>query len=74
VKPDVAWFNLGFASFGDRPLSAVLGLLTPAAARLNGVYSHVTLHQLFETVDLEDAAVSRLGCTAWEAGWRRICC
>jgi len=58
VKPDVAWFNVGFASFGARPLSAVLGLLTPAAARLRGVYSHVTLHQLFETVDLEDAAVS----------------
>jgi glycosyltransferase involved in cell wall biosynthesis len=57
VKPEVAWFNLGFASFGDRPLSALLGLVTPAAVRLNGVYSHVTLHQLFETVDLEDAAV-----------------
>lgn len=58
VKPEVAWFNLGFASFGDRPLSAILGLLAPAVARLNGVHSHVTLHQLFETVDLEDAAVS----------------
>ena len=58
VKPDVAWFNLGFASFGDRPLSAMLGLVTPAAARLNGIHSHVTLHQLFETVNLEDAAVS----------------
>jgi glycosyltransferase involved in cell wall biosynthesis len=58
VKPDVAWFNVGFASFGGRPLSAVLGLLAPAAARLHGVYSHVTLHQLFETVDLEDAAVT----------------
>lgn len=58
IKPDVAWFNLGFASFGDRPLPAVLGLLAPAAARLSGIYSHVTLHQLFETVDLEDAAVS----------------
>jgi glycosyltransferase involved in cell wall biosynthesis len=58
AKPDVAWFNLGFASFGARPLSAVLGLVTPAVARLNGVYSHVTLHQLFETVDLQDAAVT----------------
>ena len=58
VKPEVAWFNLGFASFGDRPLSAMLGLVTPAAARLNGIHSHVTLHQLFETVNLEDAAVS----------------
>lgn len=58
VKPEVAWFNLGFASFGARPLSAMLGLMTPAAARLSGVYSHVTLHQLFETVDLADAAVT----------------
>ncbi len=58
VNADVAWFNLGFASFGDRPLSALLGLVAPAAARFNGVHSHVTLHQLFETVDLEDAAVS----------------
>ncbi|MGA7291666.1 MAG: glycosyltransferase [Terriglobales bacterium] len=58
VKPDVAWFNLGFASFGARPLAAILGFLTPVAARLNGVYSHVTLHQLFETVDLQDAGVT----------------
>jgi glycosyltransferase involved in cell wall biosynthesis len=57
VKPDVVWFNLGFASFGDQPLPAVLGLVTPAAVRLSGVYSHVTLHQLFETVNLDDAAV-----------------
>jgi glycosyltransferase involved in cell wall biosynthesis len=58
LKPDVAWFNLGFASFGNRPLSALLGLITPTAARLTGVYSHVTLHQLFETVDLDDAAIT----------------
>lgn len=58
LKPDVAWFNLGFASFGDRPLSAILGLAAPVLARLNGLHSHVTLHQLFETVNLEDAAVS----------------
>ena len=58
AKPDVAWFNLGFASFGNRPLPAVLGLAVPAIARLRGVYTHVTLHQLFETVNLLDAAVS----------------
>ena len=58
VKPDVAWFNLGFASFGSRPVAAMLGLIAPVAARLHGVHSHVTLHQLFETVDLEDAAVT----------------
>ncbi len=59
IKPDVAWFNLGFASFGARPLSAVLGLTIPVAARLYGVHSHVTLHQLFETVDLDDAGVTK---------------
>lgn len=58
MKPDVAWFNLGFASFGDRPLAAILGLTTPVMARMRGTYSHVTLHQLFETVNLDDAAVS----------------
>jgi glycosyltransferase involved in cell wall biosynthesis len=58
ARPEVAWFNLGFASFGAGPLSAVLGLATPAVTRLYGVYSHVTLHQLFETVDLRDAGVT----------------
>jgi glycosyltransferase involved in cell wall biosynthesis len=58
LRPDVAWFNLGFASFGDGPLTALMGLLAPAAARLGGVHTHVTLHQLFETVNLQDAAVA----------------
>jgi glycosyltransferase involved in cell wall biosynthesis len=58
VKPDVAWFNLGFASFGASPVPAILGLTAPAAVRLLGVDSHVTLHQLFETVDLQDAGVT----------------
>lgn len=58
LKPEVAWFNLGFASFGATPIPAILGLAIPAAARFYGVYSHVTLHQLFETVDLKDAGVN----------------
>lgn len=58
VKPDVAWFNLGFASFGATPVPAILGLASPAVVRLLGVSSHVTLHQLFETVDLKDAGVT----------------
>lgn len=56
-KPDVVWFNLGFASFGGTPLPAFAGILTPALARLTGSYTHVTLHQLMETVDLNDAGV-----------------
>jgi glycosyltransferase involved in cell wall biosynthesis len=56
-KPDVVWFNLGFASFGGKPLPAFLGIAIPCLARLMGCYTHVTLHQLMETVDLDDAGV-----------------
>jgi glycosyltransferase involved in cell wall biosynthesis len=56
-KPDVVWFNLGFASFGGTPPSAFLGIATPALARMAGYYTHVTLHQLMETVNLDDAGI-----------------
>jgi len=56
---DIVWFNLGFASFGASPVPAMLSLATPAATRLCGVYTHITLHQLFETVDLAHAGVTR---------------
>ncbi|MEO5935770.1 MAG: group 1 glycosyl transferase, partial [Terriglobales bacterium] len=29
IKPDVVWFNLLFSTFGDRPLPAAVGLVTP---------------------------------------------
>src|SRR5207247_5271586 len=57
LKPDVVWFNLGFASFGGKPLAAFAGIGIPAMARMSGFYTHVTLHQLMETVDLKDAGV-----------------
>ncbi len=56
-KPDIVWFNLGFASFGGNPPSAFLGIATPALARMAGFYTHVTLHQLMETVNLDDAGI-----------------
>jgi len=56
-RPDVVWFNLGFASFGGKPLPAFAGIATPSLARLTGSYTHVTLHQLMETVDLNDAGI-----------------
>lgn len=56
-KPDVVWFNLGFASFGGKAAAAFLGIAIPALARLSGFYTHVTLHQLMETVNLYDAGV-----------------
>src|SRR5215813_2360563 len=48
-RPDVIWFNLGFASFGGSPLPAFIGLAIPALSRMRGYYTHVTLHQLVET-------------------------
>lgn len=56
-QPDVVWFNLGFASFGGNALPAFFGIATPCLARLTGAYTHVTLHQLMETVDLKDAGI-----------------
>lgn len=56
-RPDVVWFNIGFASFGSSPVPAFIGLGIPAMVRLAGYYTHVTLHQLVETVDLNDARV-----------------
>ena len=57
LKPDLVWYNIGFASFGGKPLPAFFGLTLPALTRLSSCYTHVTLHQLFETVDLADAGV-----------------
>lgn len=57
-RPDVVWFNLGFASFGGNALPAFVGITIPLFSRLKGPYTHVTLHQLMETVDLKDAGIS----------------
>jgi len=56
-KPEIVWFNIGFASFGGSPVPAFIGLAIPALTRMGGAYTHVTLHQLVETVDLNDAGV-----------------
>ena len=57
LKPDVVWFNLLFSTFGKHPLSAFLGLTVPAASRLMGRYTHVTLHHLMDNIDLKDAGI-----------------
>jgi glycosyltransferase involved in cell wall biosynthesis len=56
-KPDVVWFNLLFSTFGRNPLIAFSGLMTPLLARMGGAYTHVTLHHLMDTVNLEDVGV-----------------
>jgi len=55
AKPDVVIFNMQFASFGSRKIPATLGLLTPALLRLCGIPSVVLLHNIMETVDLQNA-------------------
>ncbi len=57
LRPDVVWFNVGFASYGNQALPASIGLAAPALIRLAGFQTHVTLHQLMDTVDLRDAGV-----------------
>jgi glycosyltransferase involved in cell wall biosynthesis len=57
LKPDVVWYNLVFSSFGTNPAAAFLGLCAPAMTRSAGYFTHVTLHQLMETVNLQDAGV-----------------
>src|SRR5258708_8472913 len=55
VLPDVVWFNFSFSSFGADLLSAGLGALTPALARLAGFRVLVLLHWLVETSGVSDA-------------------
>ena len=57
LQPDVVWFNIGFASFGSRPLPAFLGFMIPSLVRLRGYYTHVTLHQIMDMMNLVDAKV-----------------
>ncbi|HYL94588.1 MAG TPA: group 1 glycosyl transferase, partial [Terriglobales bacterium] len=57
LKPDVVWFNLGFSSYGDRPAAAFGGICIPALTRLNGYYTHVTLHQVIDYISMKDAGV-----------------
>jgi glycosyltransferase involved in cell wall biosynthesis len=58
-RPDVVLFNIQFASFGNGRVSAALGLLSPVVGRLLGIRSIVLLHNLVDTVDLEQAGFAR---------------
>ncbi len=69
-RPDVVFFNLQFATFGDGRVSAALGLFAPLAVRLAGVPTVVLLHNLVDTVDLEQAGFTSNRALA--AVYRRI--
>jgi len=53
AKVDGAIWNLQMATFGEREVSAGLGLLAPMGARLTGTPSGVIAHNLVDGVDLE---------------------
>ena len=59
LKPDVVWFNLLFATFGNQlnPAAAFFGLFAPALVRAAGYETHITLHHLMDHIDLDDAGV-----------------
>ncbi len=57
-KPDAILFNLQFVKFGDKKIPAALGLLLPMILRFAGFKTVVLLHNIMETVDLEEAGFS----------------
>jgi glycosyltransferase involved in cell wall biosynthesis len=73
-RPDVVWFNLGFSTFARSPIAAFLSLTLPALARISGYYTHVTLHTIFERIDLQDAGIRWPGLyrTAGRVGTRLL--
>src|SRR5262249_39008181 len=56
-KPDCVWFNMGFSTFANTPLTAFISVFTPFLVRCSGFYTHITLHTIFERINLEDARV-----------------
>lgn len=61
ADPDVVWFNMGFSTFARGPLAAFFSITGPAMTRLLGFYTHVTLHTIFERINLKDAGVAMPG-------------
>jgi glycosyltransferase involved in cell wall biosynthesis len=57
ADPDVVWFNIGFSTFARSPIAAFLGITIPAMTRLLGFYTHITLHTVFQRINLKDAGV-----------------
>ncbi len=55
TQPDGVLFNLQFMKFGDKKVTAALGLLLPWVCKLKGIPSIVLLHNILEEVDLSKA-------------------
>ena len=55
TKPDAVLYNLQFMKFGDKKVPAALGLMLPFVTKKMGVPTVSLLHNIMETVDLQDA-------------------
>jgi glycosyltransferase involved in cell wall biosynthesis len=55
LRPQIVWFDLLFSTFGTRRLPAFLGLLSIPLVRALGFATFVTLHHLFEHIDLRNS-------------------
>jgi len=53
LNPDLIWFNLRAAMFGESPWLSVSGLMTPLMARRMGFPTVVTFHELVELCDFK---------------------
>ena len=64
-RPDAVLFNVQFASFGAGKIPATLGLLTPLLLKAMGLPTLVLLHNIMETVDLQNAGYAANPLVAW---------
>ena len=64
LRPDVVWYNVSLAMFGDGP-AALPGFLLPAITRRQGIRSVVTLHEQptdrLDELGARDSALRRAG-------------
>jgi glycosyltransferase involved in cell wall biosynthesis len=65
LEPDVVWFNLGLSIYGKSPWVNFLGHLAPMLTKTLGTPAVVTLHELFETVDLQALGVGNHRLMHW---------
>ena len=59
TKPDAVLFNLQFLKFGDKKVPAALGLMLPYVCKLRGIPTISLLHNIMETVDLDNAGFTK---------------
>ncbi len=64
-QPDLVWFNLGLSVFGRSRADNFLGLLSPMLVRLAGMPTVVTLHEIFEAVNLRALGAVNGRLTRW---------